>query len=664
MNPTVEQMRRAIAEAAQSAGMKAPVVNKNDMTTVHDMHASMGDKIRQRAADMQNMIESTPFKYEAGQHVFTKLGAKNNRPPMKIIRRVMVGNNPMREDHPKLEPGNGMGRPIKDPVTGKTMRTPHEPGYHVRQEDGENWHEYHIPESAIVSHLAAGGHLTHTPKSPNPDVGTRYEVSEATGLAPKTPVDLEQHKGASIMVMPWDSTSRNVKVRSVSGRQLPDEVTTHGGQDYARDLEHMRQAIAGASGEGIAKRIATREAIARMQNEEQGGTGRILHLPITMGERGEDFSMPPTEILHQLYRMAELPKGETDRMNAEIRAHKIIKSGKTIQPFGGFVGLEHPEFHEQIERGHGLDTTPGELRKAIVDRLGYLKANQKALGFNMEDVVGAVTDPALRGVPKGFIGNTVIGSDPEQMTLTPSSNKAYDTNFSGEYLGSLGHSFPAEVLMGKHIERLRNDFAKKRGDTRTMALGALEKRKFNVSQLLDNETLDHYGDFLRKRAQWAKTGHYAEGGNVEPSQDEMLAHIMLHKADGGAVNIKEVGVDEAPDMPIKEFVPPAGGGGLPPGGVDFEPLTPGNQLMPTQPGQQPGQPPQGQAPGQPQQGPLGQPQSGGPLGQPQSGGPLGQSQSNILSMTPQGQALQAMRPSRLAKGGKVKRNIVKIDWPT
>jgi len=165
-------------------------------------------------------------------------------------------------------------------------------------------------------------------------------------------------------------------------------------------------------------------------------------------------------------------------------------------------------------------------------------------------------------------------------------------------------------------------------------------------------------------ADGGEVGGYAEGGNVEPSQDEMLAHIMLHKADGGAVNIKDIGVDEAPDMPIKEFVPPAGGGGLPPGGVDFEPLTPGNQLMPMQQGQQPGQPPQGQAPGQPQQGPLGQPQSGGPLGQPQSGGPLGQPQSNILSMTPQGQALQAMRPSKMAKGGKVKRNIVQIDWPT
>lgn len=511
------------------------------------------------------------------------------------------------------------------------------------------------------------GYLTHTPKAPHRDVGTRYRTSEAHGLAPKNPVDLERHKGASVMIMPWDSTSRNVRVDSVSGHDLPEAVTTHGGQDYARDIEHMRQAVAGASGEGIAKRIAARESIARMENEKQGGTGRILHMPVTMGERGEDFSMSPTEILRQLYRRAELPQSETDRMNAEIRAHKIIKAKKSIQPFGGFLGLDHPEFHDQIEHGHGLDTTPGELRKAIVDRLGYLKANQKALGFNMEDVVGAVTDPALRGVPKGFIGNTVIGSDPDHMTLTPSANKAYDTNFSGEYLGSLGHSFPAEVLMGKHIERLRDEFAKKAGDTRAMALGALEKRKHGVSQLLDNETLDRYGEFMRKRAQWAKTGHYAEGGDVEPSQDEMRAHIMLRKADGGAINIKSIGIDEAPNMAIKEFVPPAGGGGLPPGGVDFQPFTPGNQLMPMQQGQQPGQPPQGQAPGQPPatgQPPQGQPPQQGPLGQPRPGGPLGQPQSNILSMTPQGQALQAMRPSRMATGGAVKRNIVQIDWPT
>ena len=509
------------------------------------------------------------------------------------------------------------------------------------------------------------GHLAHTPKAPHPDVGTRYVASEPTGLAPKTPVDLEKYKGASMMVMPWDSTSRNVRISQISGHDLPEAVTTHGGQDYARDLAHMAQGVAGASGEEIAKRIATREALARMENERRGGTGQILHMPITMGERAEDFAMTPTEILHQLLRRAELPASEIARMNEQIRAHKIIKNKKPIQPFGGFVGLEHPEFHEQIEKGHGIDTTAGELRKAIVDRLGYLKGNQKALDFNMEDLANAVTDPALRGVPKGFIGNTVIASDPEHMTLTPSSNKAYDTNFSGQYLGTMGHSFPVETLFGNRMRELIKEMAGRQGNPRNMALGALEKRNEGVSQMLDNETLDKFGKYLLAREKKLRTGHYAEGGEAcgckacgGPSQDEMLAHVMLRKAEGGSIDIKQVGAEEAPNMDVKEYMPPSGPG-FPIGGVDFQPQVPGQQILPAQPGQAPGQP--GQAPGQPGQPPQGaaptpgapQPQGGPPMppfGQPQ--GP----QSNILAMTPQGQAMQAMRPNpasmpRMARGG-------------
>jgi len=505
--------------------------------------------------------------------------------------------------------------------------------------------------------LAQSGHLTSTPKKPHAAVGQRYGVSEPTGLAPKAPVDMEKHKGASLMVMPWDSTSRNVQVHSISGHELPESVTTHGGQDYARDLEHILQGIAGASGNDIAKRIATREAIARMENEQQGGNGRLLHMPITMGERGEDFSMTPTEILHQLVMRGMLHPEELARMNNEIRAHKIIKNKKYIQPFGGFVGLEHPEFDEQIVTGKGLGTTAGELRKAIVDRVGYLKANQKALDFNMEDVANAVTDPALRGVPKGHIGNTVIGSDPDHMTLTPSSNKAYDTNFSGQYLGTLGHSFPAEVLFGNKMADLHKEFAGKKGDIRNMALGALEKRNEGISQLLDNETLDRYGKYMLARDKKLRTGHYADGGAVggeehhdhEPNHDEMLAHVMLH----GMSSLKDVGANEAPNMKVKTYAPPSGGPGFPVGGVDFQPETKGQQMLPGQPGQPPGQPGQPPAPG----GPQGGPPPGAP-GQPPAPAP-GAPRSNILQMTPQGQAMSAMRatpppgmpPPKMAGGG-------------
>ena len=153
----------------------------------------------------------------------------------------------------------------------------------------------------------------------------------------------------------------------------------------------------------------------------------------------------------------------------------------------------------------------------------------------------------------------------------------------------------------------------------------------------------------------------AEGGEVkdrEPSQDEMMAHIMLK----GMSNLKDVGANEAPNLKVKSYVPPAGGPGLPVGGVDFQPEAQGQQMLPGQPGQPPGQPGQPPAPGQPPQagGPQGGPPPGAP-GQPPAPAPNAP-RSNILQMTPQGQAMAAMKPSgpppgapqpKMAGGGSI-----------
>ena len=147
----------------------------------------------------------------------------------------------------------------------------------------------------------------------------------------------------------------------------------------------------------------------------------------------------------------------------------------------------------------------------------------------------------------------------------------------------------------------------------------------------------------------------AEGGEVkhEASQDEMMAHVMLSKGKPALVSLKSIGADEAPNMPIKEYISPGGGKGLPVGGVDFQPENPGQQMMPGQPPNAPPPPPG--APGLPGAPPQGAPS---PLSAP---GPLAAAaqgpQSNILNMTRQGQAMQAMRATppmpRMAMGGRI-----------
>lgn len=130
-----------------------------------------------------------------------------------------------------------------------------------------------------------------------------------------------------------------------------------------------------------------------------------------------------------------------------------------------------------------------------------------------------------------------------------------------------------------------------------------------------------------------------------PSLSQMQAELMM-KQPTSLSNITNVGAEEAPNLPTKEYILPHGQhpGQLPVGGIDMQPAVPGQQLWPTQP----------PAPGQqPQQGQQQPPQGA----QPPQGGPQGQPPSNILQMTPQGQAMNAMTPPKgpqaMADGGGV-----------
>lgn len=345
-------------------------------------------------------------------------------------------------------------------------------------------------------------YLPSTPLKPDPLVGTRYNREFIGGLAPKAPVKLEDYQGAGLMVMPWDSTSRNYKIFGVSGETFPSPIITHGGQDYARDLGHIEQGIGGASGLSIAKRIKDRDKVARQENITAGGTGEILHLPITMGAGSENFSVMPAQGLLQLLDMRQLSKKDIGNLDESIRNFKIAKGTgekrKITTPFQNFAGLNTEEGRIQLMTGEGIKGTAGELRKAMVDRL-TTKGNQELLGFNAEDLSAALTDPALAGVPKGYVGNTVLMTDPLGMHLRPSSNPSYNTDFTAQYLGTLGQSVPVEVLKPGLMSSLMSQFSNKPGDIRNMALGALEKRKEGISTMVDQQMIDNYYKYLEQQ---------------------------------------------------------------------------------------------------------------------------------------------------------------------
>lgn len=154
----------------------------------------------------------------------------------------------------------------------------------------------------------------------------------------------------------------------------------------------------------------------------------------------------------------------------------------------------------------------------------------------------------------------------------------------------------------------------------------------------------------------------AEGGAVLPI--EIIKAQMMDRFKGLS-QLQSIGANEAPSLGVKAYVPTAGSpdanrmpvggidtsqGDLPVGGIDMSKQQAGHQLMP----QGMDQPPQaGMEQGMGQM-PVADklPMLGGTPEEPSND--LNKSASNILSMTPQGQAMSAMRPQSLAKGGSAK----------
>jgi hypothetical protein len=162
--------------------------------------------------------------------------------------------------------------------------------------------------------------------------------------------------------------------------------------------------------------------------------------------------------------------------------------------------------------------------------------------------------------------------------------------------------------------------------------------------------------------------HKADGGTIQgnkmdtPTLAQMRFQLNQNKNPTYASNI---GIDQAVDMDPKRYITPnpsrndflpvggvADSGGLPIGGVDKDNTQPGQQMMPAQNEPQPNQD------GQPNSAPQGA--DGQQPGGYESSSPQGPTppMGNLLSMTPQGQAMQAMGPvggqaPAMARGGRV-----------
>jgi hypothetical protein len=340
-------------------------------------------------------------------------------------------------------------------------------------------------------------YLPDTPKNRNPLVGTRFESQAQGNLVPEVPLRIEDLKGASLKVVPYDLTNADRLITNVSGEQLNNPVYTMGGGDFSRLIPNYEKNIGGASGKEIAKRVVGRTEATRRENLAQGGTGEVFSTPITMAKKSEWFTTYPVDIAKQFALRGDAK--DIAAFNKSMREASIVGKAKK-RPFANFQGIETPEGQQQLLTGQGFGAggTAGEFRKAFMQKMS-LKGNQERFGYNFEDIINSTLEPEIMNLPKGFAGRNIIKTF-ENAALTPSSSgskiPAYDTDIAGQYFGKLQPT-PVEALMPKTYNRLFQFFSQKYPEKhpaaiKNMAIGAMEKRKNNIGELIDQEVIDSY----------------------------------------------------------------------------------------------------------------------------------------------------------------------------
>jgi hypothetical protein len=287
---------------------------------------------------------------------------------------------------------------------------------------------------------SAKGYLHHTDINPNPEVGKRFSISGVgEGLAPINEVNPETMMGGSFGIAPWDRSGSHT-VNEVSGHELINPAKLQAGQNFPRMLKNVAEGRGGASGPKVVEAQQDRISRAISHNLGKKGTGKVYTSPSTMALGSEYFSHMPIEIQLDLMHQAGLHPDQIARLN------EMVKKEKGMQ---NFVGFEHPSLWEHITGKNETPlSSPGKLRKAMSKVLSS-KEGQQMLNYNEEDLLNAIEDPDLRGVPKGYAGRILLQGHPNEVRGTPfmdPNHESYSQGHRQKFVGGAQNA-PVELWM-------------------------------------------------------------------------------------------------------------------------------------------------------------------------------------------------------------------------
>jgi hypothetical protein len=503
---------KAIAKAAQKAEMNAPVTAQKDLTTLQDFHTSLGDRIRMEVEAARKQMESFDYKYDKGQRVFTKDSAAKNRPPYEILERTRVGNVPMREDM-----NDFLSKKIIDPATGKVKRTPYEPGYKVRSNQGENTYEFVIPASAIIGDvdMAAGGAVRRAAQAAVKAAEKAAEAKQPVPLVlpPAKPMTKEEMRpiaqrmasqmtGEFVRPDPKMSFNPAGKSRKIFEREknLPVGVVYKAPETPAPivDIEKQQGSVlVGVPGDptiGSAARAGTLMQVPVGTAElkrlgdvelEQGvqlfggprygagmpdqhfwasglGAARAIQNRITDLSKvheapvlGQYIKMSPESTNFALHNLdALLAYQQPEKLSKTKREMLEREIRKGSPKYGSFPGFAGFDDPIDVLLQAQVDSN---LRKHVAETLMKPTVTEK-LGLRPgSDVLFGITEPSLRNIETGAsgfsVGKMVPGAD---LSKYPTAHPTYDVDIPGEFIGQTKYPIPAEVAFPSSMSYARS----------------------------------------------------------------------------------------------------------------------------------------------------------------------------------------------------------------
>lgn len=402
------------AQLLKELGVAEGKVAGKELTTLQDFHTSLGDSVRERAAKMQQQMDAMEFKYGPGQYVFTEDSARKNFSPFKILGRTMVGNNPIREPHPDHPL---MGKVVKDPVTGKTLRTPYEPGYKVRHERGpDDWAEFNIPQSAIkgtVDGFAKGGPVNRAQGSP-----IYGEIPDSGPITADTFASFKaKGPSASSVVSESARMLRNIMGEGVSNLESAVRGSLAAIPGSVGDIESIFRES------DKTRRFATTEEVLRdympgrvtKPTKEAKGfeeVGSYLPLPIPAGAVSKAATTTGKGVEKGAAKMLERLGPRTGRRWESLLAqagaapmYAVKTKGGTFYPEGMGSGVDM--YLDRIVKGlTGAENLAGRDAKAVAD---FIRTKGRKY---LTSVYGTADDPLRLAVAEGRI--PLYGSDQER----------------------------------------------------------------------------------------------------------------------------------------------------------------------------------------------------------------------------------------------------------